>query len=250
MSEHERGYLGFFRPRRRETPTYAWLRSRELLNALKQRKHLGSIRTARGYVDALQRCLSDEGCACQLRKDLALAREAAAETLTYRNDQMRVRRHRKPSDDEDGVVMVFDGVITTTKKDRDGDILESAGAVIDPACPLLWQHMPDEPIGKLVKVLSRDDDRIEARFAIVDSELGRDAATLVEFGALRLSHGFMPLEFEAMDDGFRMTSYEILEVSLVSIPSNTDAVITAYRRSKLKHPLMRKWGAGLARRSA
>jgi HK97 family phage prohead protease len=152
--------------------------------------------------------------------------------------------------------MDFEAVVTTSREDRDRDILEAGGAEVDPKSPLLWQHIPFEPIGKLVQVTKQNSKRVEARFAIADLPLGHDAATLIELEALRISHGFRPLEWEVRetDDeedswrrGFHIKRFEIMEVSVVSIPANTDAVILANDRHKLHHPLSRAWADRLRR---
>lgn len=151
--------------------------------------------------------------------------------------------------------MELECILTSAKMDRDGDVLEPKGAILDMAMPLLLQHDPCQPIGKLMGVVSRNDDFIKTHFAIADTKLGRDAAVLVEFGALRISHGFAPLEFEPLEEskdgrtpGFRVPKYEVMEGSLVSIPSNTDAVITAWARSKLHHPLVKGYAEDLFRK--
>jgi hypothetical protein len=90
-------------------------------------------------------------------------------------------------------------------------------------------------------------------YAIADTALGRDAATLVEFEALRISHGFRPLKFERIasrtrggpPEGFHVFTFEVMETSLVSVPSNRDAVVTAFSRQKLHSPLVKSWAGGL-----
>ncbi len=140
--------------------------------------------------------------------------------------------------------MDFDAVITSTRRDRDSDILESSGATVDPNAVLLWQHIPMLPIGRLLAVTEQSDSRIKARLSIADTELGRDAATLAEFGALKISHGFEPVEFEPLPDrGWHIKRFEIYEISLVSVPSNRDAVITAFSRDKLRSPLLKQWAS-------
>ncbi len=150
-----------------------------------------------------------------------------------------------------GSVMEFDAIMTSSRVDRDGDILEPKGAEVDPKSPLLWQHNPWEPIGKLLEVTKQNSKQVRGRFAIIDSPLGRDAAQLVEFGALRISHGFLPKEWTDRRDksdewlGWHITSYEMMEVSLVSVPSNVDAVVTAYDAQKLAHPLTKAWAQSI-----
>jgi len=151
----------------------------------------------------------------------------------------------------EGAIGEFDAIVTSSRVDRDNDILEPKGAQIDPKLPLLWQHTPWEPIGKLVEVLVQNSKRIKARFAFADTALARDALVLVEFGALRISHGFHPIEWEDRTSregdwlGFHILKYEMLEVSLVSVPSNVDAVITAFTSDKLTHPSVKGWAKSL-----
>ena len=153
-----------------------------------------------------------------------------------------------------GAVMEFDAVVTSTRKDRDRDVLESSGAELDERMPLLWQHIPVAPIGKMVKPLGQSSKRVTARFAVADTPLGNDGAQLVEFGALRISHGFIPTEFERLKPekgeeewmaGWHVTKFKVVETSLVSVPSNEDAVILAFSRSKLHHPLVKAWATAL-----
>jgi hypothetical protein len=60
---------------------------------------------------------------------------------------------------------------------------------------------------------------------------------LVEAGVLRFSHGFIPLEFEERKGGpmarFNVLKFDIVEESLVSVPSNMDAEIELFSRGKL-----------------
>ncbi len=174
------------------------------------------------------------------------------ETLDLRVNEdgmvFATKRTRQPSlDSVDGAVMVFDAIISSKRKDRDGDILEPGGATVDPNAPLLWQHNHLQPIGKFLEIGVQNSKRIGGRFAIADTQLGRDAAQLVAFGALRISHGFNPTDFvelEAKGDefvGWHIKEFEIMEVSLVSVPSNVDAVITAYSQDKLHHPAVKAW---------
>lgn len=153
-----------------------------------------------------------------------------------------------------GSIMDFDCVVTTTRQDRDGDVLETAGADLDPMAPLLWQHVPLMPCGKVVKQLSKTASRLMARCAVADTELGRDVAVLVEFGGLRISHGFKPAEWEPLQDdkgqavGMRFLKFKVLEVSVVSVPSNEDAIILAHSRAKLHNPALKAWAGELRAR--
>jgi hypothetical protein len=147
-------------------------------------------------------------------------------------------------------LMLFENVVTTPKQDRDGDILRTEGAVVDQSMPLLWHHMLPMPVGKMIKVLKHTSKMLKVSTAVIESQLGLDVAALIEFGALRISHGFLPYKYEPIErksngdgpmPGYDIKSLEILEESVVTVPSNTDAVITAYSRGKLCSPVAKHW---------
>ena len=244
----------------------------ELLKLLKERKSGGAIQTADAYLKTLAPCAAGEACATTFFEFGTLdqwktALKESESKLVYRNLDCIVESGLVADrEDESGVsrfggskgwngktlseksIMDFECVITSTRKDRDNDILEASGAEVDPKMPLLWQHMPMMPIGKLVEVTNRNSKRIKGHFAIADTPLGRDAAQLTEFGALRISHGFKPLKFERLEKGdeemyagFHILKFVIMETSVVSVPSNEDAVITLHSAGKLHHPAVKSW---------
>lgn len=147
----------------------------------------------------------------------------------------------------EGAVMQFTSTLTSVSRDRDGDVLEPKGAKVDLLGPLLWNHFPGDPIGKMLRIVKQNTKQLVMEFAIADTPLGRDIAQLVEFGALRrMSHGFIPEKYEEMSKdgsfvGWHVHEYEVLEASVVSVASNRDAVITAMSRGKLAHPLVKGW---------
>ena len=220
------------------------------------------IGTAATYLSSVQGCFDGGVCPTSAfslasADQWAQALKDAEQRLTYCDPDMRVRNGSIKAAKTPGAIMEFECVITTTRRDRDGDVLETKGAIPDPLMPLLWQHIPIEPIGKLLSITLHTDKKLCGRFAIADLPLGRDAATLIEFGGLRISHGFQPLEFEPLDsewlesqgvrdtDGWHVTKFDIMETSVVSVPSNIDAVIMAYSKNKLHSPLVKQWGARL-----
>jgi HK97 family phage prohead protease len=138
----------------------------------------------------------------------------------------------------EGILAEFTGTLTTKSEDRDGDILESKGANLDPRMPLLFNHSTAHPVGKFLSVVSRDNDGVVGKFAIVDSDLGRDVLKLIKIGALRLSIGFKPSEFEPRKGGkgFLVKAFEIVETSLVAVPSNREAIISALQEGKFHQP--------------
>ena len=211
------------------------------------------ISTADKYFRSVEMCFDGGFCPIKMFPEAPqgswenMIKEAESR-LVYSAADMAVEEFRKegPAGLSAGAVADLDIIVTSTRKDRDGDILETAGAKLDPKAPLLFHHIPMEPIGKLVTELGRNSTQLRAKVAIIDTETGRDAAQLVEFGALRISHGFRPLKFKPLKDngegmmpGWHITEYEIMEVSLVTVPSNVDAVITAFSRGKLHSPLIK-----------
>jgi hypothetical protein len=249
-----------------------------LLASIRKRQAAGQyIGLASSYLATLVPCLSNDACGVKFFKAEELPRweqaiKEATNKLVYRHPDMTLEGgiilqgggtrsfgEKKIKEVSPGACMDFEAIITTKSKDRDGDVLESGGAEPDEKMPLLWQHMPMMPIGRMVEVTARNKQRVAGHFSIVDSELGRDSAQLVEFGALRISHGFLPLEYEPLQkdgdgDGGRVMSgwhvlrFKILETSLVSIPSNEEAIITAWSRGKLHHPLVKSWAESMKRR--
>jgi hypothetical protein len=143
-------------------------------------------------------------------------------------------------------LMDFINVLTSPRQDRDRDIVRTDGVDVDPRMPLLWQHIPEEPIGRMVRDIGIcSDGKYRTHMAIADTQLGHDAATLVEFDALRISHGFDPLEFEPLgssdDEGWDIIKCHVMEGSLVSIPSNVDCGIEAWSKNKLKSPRVKSF---------
>jgi HK97 family phage prohead protease len=144
--------------------------------------------------------------------------------------------------------MEFRCIVTTDRPDRDGDILLPGGARIDLKMPLLWQHNPMSPLGRLLQVVEQNEKKIVCDFGILDTKEGRDAARMVKYGMLRISHGFRPEDWEPRSKsegdgvmGFKVKRYEMVEVSLVSIPSNRDAEITAHESKNFGSTLFRNY---------
>jgi HK97 family phage prohead protease len=92
---------------------------------------------------------------------------------------------------------------------------------------LLWQHRQEEPIG-VVQSLREDDKGLFGEWKLSRTTRGTDAYTLLKDGAIdSLSIGYLPDESEFTDDGVRkLSAVSLLEVSLVAMPMNEDAVIT------------------------
>lgn len=216
-----------------------------LLGSIRERDSRSGILTADRYFREVQGCFDGGHCPINGADDPEQWAKQLAECeqkLTYTNSRTRVLKNSIQKSPEEGI-LVFDAIITTPHRDRDGDVLLTKGADLDMDMPLLWQHIAMQPIGKLIKVMNHTDEQLVGRFVIADTALGRDAAKLIRCGALRISHGFMPSEMEPMEDenGWLIKQFHIFETSVVSIPSNIQARITSISAKKFNTPVVRGW---------
>jgi HK97 family phage major capsid protein/HK97 family phage prohead protease len=132
---------------------------------------------------------------------------------------------------------VIRGVATTPSPDRMGDVVEPLGVSFKNPMPLLWQHNHSQPVGTVkFDKPTKDGITFEASIAIIDeSGILKDrvdeAWQSVKAGLVRaVSIGFRSLEHAVMKDGgWRFIKSEVLELSLVTIPANADATITAIK---------------------
>lgn len=193
----------------------------------------------------------------------------AGERLTFSDPGARVKsisEDRYPQ----GAILVYDAILSTSRKDRDGDIVRTDGMRLEEEMPLLWQHVWAQPIGKMLGIVEQNSNHVIAKYAIADTELGRDAAKLVRLGALRKSHGFFPVpgKFEPLEStkradgsvkisGYDIKACDVYESSLVSIPANAgarvlrhyekeaDAVFKAVEEKMLECDAVKSWAKGL-----
>lgn len=129
---------------------------------------------------------------------------------------------------------IIRGVATTPTVDRMGDIVEPEGIEFKNPLPLLWQHQHDKPIGTVefgkptatgvpfvaeIPVISEPGtlkDRVD------------EAWQSIKLGLVRaVSIGFRAIEYSWMDEGgIRFIRSEVYELSAVTIPANSEAIIT------------------------
>jgi HK97 family phage major capsid protein/HK97 family phage prohead protease len=137
--------------------------------------------------------------------------------------------------DEDA--RVIRGVATSPTPDRMGDIVEPLGVSFKNPLPLLWQHNHQKPIGTVkFDKPTKDGITFEASLAAIE-EPGAlkdridEAWQSVKSGLVRaVSIGFRALEYSLLKEGgYRFTKSEVIELSLVTIPANSDATITVIR---------------------
>jgi len=194
----------------------------------------------------------------------------AAKTLTYHNQEMiredaldlsaslKTFKSALGSEIElpKNTLLVFKHVITTPTKDRDGDILRTEGAKPDPNMCGLFNHAHTLPIGKHLAVAEHTARKLSSISAIVDvNDLAHDSVVMIENKMGRFSHGFRAIDFVKNKQesggkaavGFDIKSFEIMEWSLVTVPSNVDAqteeiLLDLVSKGQLKSPIVKTMG--------
>jgi HK97 family phage major capsid protein/HK97 family phage prohead protease len=141
----------------------------------------------------------------------------------------------KAVDDE---ARVLTGIATTPQVDRASDVIEPLGVKFQNPMPLLWQHEHDKPIGTVVfdkptakgvtftATIAKVDepgilkDRVDEAWQSVKAKIVR-----------AVSIGFRALDFEPIAGtyGLRYKSTEVYELSLVTIPCNSDCKISTVK---------------------
>ena len=132
---------------------------------------------------------------------------------------------------------LIEGIASTPKPDRVGDIVRPMGAKFALPMPLLWQHKHDKPVGR-VEFASPTENGIPFKAYIESTdEPGALKERLDEaWQSLKLrlvtavSIGFAPIKYAFMENGgIDYLEWEWFELSLVTIPANADATISAIK---------------------
>jgi HK97 family phage major capsid protein/HK97 family phage prohead protease len=134
---------------------------------------------------------------------------------------------------------VIEGIATTPTPDRVGDIVEPLGVKFKNPLPLLLFHDSQLPVGE-VKFGKATPKGIPFTASIPDvTEPGRlkervdEAWQSVKYGLIKgVSIGFRVLTdgMEVMrSGGMRFTATEVMELSLVPIPANSEAMIHGFK---------------------
>jgi hypothetical protein len=226
----------------------------QLLKAIHERttETRWGIGTAAHYLKSAEPFVADVGCTPEQWQK---AIKEAEKQLTWCDEEMCdteliAKSFYDGTELPAGFCGQFECVVTSNRKDRDGDVLEPSGFVLDTNGSCLYQHSSFHPTGRIFKETCHDKDRIKAACGIADTAFGRDNSILVKTGCVRISQGFKPFEFEPIkhkdaDDGvpagWHITRGEIREVSLVSIPSNVDAIITNFSQGKFASEEVKRW---------
>lgn len=136
--------------------------------------------------------------------------------------------------EKDGKII---GVASSSVEDRQGEVVAVDGWDLKnfkKAPRLLWAHDHSEPaIGKVSKIYYEGTGKskrlmFEAVFQDV-TEKARAIRQLVQEGFINtFSVGFVPKEM----DGNTITKSELLEISVVNVPANPEAMMLAYKSLK------------------
>lgn len=128
----------------------------------------------------------------------------------------------------------FIAIASTEVEDRQGEVVEVEGWDIknfknNPVLLLFHDHH-SLPVGKAQKIwIEKGGNKKRLMFKPVFetiTERGRAISELVKQGFLKtFSVGFKPLD----SDGNRFTKQELLEISLVNVPANPEAMMLAYK---------------------
>lgn len=149
------------------------------------------------------------------------------------------------------------GIASTPTVDRVGDVVNPLGARFRTPMPLLWQHKHDKPVGNVTLARpTRKGIPFEASLPII-KEAGwlksrvDEAIQSIKYGLVAfVSVGFRPVaaSIKVLETGgYQYDEWDWDELSLVTIPANPDAVISAVKSldgEALTHDIVRLIKAG------
>lgn len=121
------------------------------------------------------------------------------------------------------------------RPDRGGDVVR-AGAFARSlrrggAVPLLWQHLPARPIGR-IEYLKEDRRGLRVIGRLSDGVAGREAAALLAEGAVRgLSFGYR-VRAASGEEPRELAELDLVEISLVTLPMQPKARVHAVEQTK------------------
>lgn len=158
--------------------------------------------------------------------------------LTHQNIGFQIK---EISDGTDPDFFTFTGYASTFGNvDEVGDVIERGAfteslAVRKPK--LLWQHQRDLPIG-VIDVAQEDNNGLLISGRLPKNvQLAREAGELLKIGAIdSMSIGFRVKQAEKDQDGImRLRQVDLYEISWVSMPANTKAVLTSIKSDVCPH---------------
>ena len=141
------------------------------------------------------------------------------------------------TDDDDFVYI--EGIASTPSVDRQGDVVEPEGAKFTTPMPLLWQHDASKPVGHMTFAKpTKSGIPFKAQIPKI-AEPGTlkdrvdEAIQSLKYGLVSaVSIGFKIMEngYDVMKGGgWKIKDWEWLELSLVTIPANSEALISSVK---------------------
>ncbi len=112
---------------------------------------------------------------------------------------------------------------------------------------LFWQHNSDEPIGKWVDAEEDDHGLLMRGKLNMDVQRGKEAYALLKAGDIDgLSIGYRIKNYSVDTDTgvWTLEKLDLIEVSIVSVGANENAVVQSVKAAKAAHDLMEKLKAG------
>lgn len=135
--------------------------------------------------------------------------------------------------------LTLTGIATTPTPDRNGDIVDPLGVTFKNPVPLLLHHDKQRPIGT-VRFNPPTAAGVTFAASLIKGATGRvgewvdEAVQLLKAGVLRaVSIGYAAkpddVEYDRATGCLRFKACELCELSLVTVPANADATITAIK---------------------
>lgn len=112
---------------------------------------------------------------------------------------------------------------------------------------LFWQHNADEPIGKWTDAAEDGHGLLMRGKLNMDVQRGREAYALLKAGDIDgLSIGYRIKEYSVDTDTgiWTLEKLDLIEVSIVSVGANENAVVQSVKAAKAAHDLTEKLKAG------
>lgn len=144
--------------------------------------------------------------------------------------------HVKAFDEEKRIIR---GIATTPEADRVGDVVSPEGVQFKNPMPLLWQHKHDKPVGTVkFDTPTKSGITFEAQLPFIEEpgvlkDRVDEAWQSVKSGLVTaVSIGFRTLDNQVerlKSGGLKFLKTEVIELSLVTIPANAGAMITAVK---------------------
>jgi len=138
----------------------------------------------------------------------------------------------------------IEGIASTPTTDRMGDVVEPKGAKFTLPTPFLWQHDHKSPIGHVTHAKVTDKG-ISVRVKIASDDEPGPLKDLLDMSWRAIKKGLvrgLSIGFRSLEDpepikgtyGLRFTSWELLELSAVTVPAQAEATITTIKSIDLK----------------